>query len=465
MSGQAYRRWICDACGFIYDEKLGDPDSGLAPGTRYEDIADDWQCPLCGLSKSDLRLLPEPNPAGVSVRTARKSVAAKNKCRGGPDYIVIIGAGVAGWSAAEQLRKADPDRPVLLVTACEGLVYPKPALSIALAQGRQADDIVEKNAITRAEELGIDVRTETRIIKIDPLRKRITSSKGGIEYDTLVLATGAHQRALTIAGDAAGSIMRVNDLASYRQLRKSLDGDISRVMILGAGLIGCEFADDMIAAGYTVSVIDPASLPLINLLPDSISSELRTRLQSKGVSWHFHAQLQQLQKSATGLLATLSTGEQIETDLVLSAAGLIANTALANKAGISVTNGIAVDSNMRTSAPDIYALGDCASIDGRIYAYIEPIHRQARAIAAAISGGEDPFMSTPPLIRVKTPTLPLSICNPIDTDQAHWKNIEHSEDGCHMEYAGKPDQFGFILSGSHARHGPALYRRMMSPAV
>ncbi|MES9845275.1 MAG: rubredoxin, partial [Candidatus Sedimenticola sp. 6PFRAG5] len=103
MNDSAFRRWICEACGYIYDEAKGDPDSGLAPGTLYEDIPDDWQCPLCGLTKSDLILLPDPKPMAAVERTKSTS-AGNNNCRGGEDYIVIVGAGIAGWSVAETIR-------------------------------------------------------------------------------------------------------------------------------------------------------------------------------------------------------------------------------------------------------------------------------------------------------------------------------------------------------------------------
>ena len=95
MSDADYRRWICDACGYIYDEAQGDPDSGLMAGTRYEDIPDDWQCPLCGLRKSDLRLLPEMPAPPVHVDRARKTKGTDSKSRGSAEHIVIVGAGVA----------------------------------------------------------------------------------------------------------------------------------------------------------------------------------------------------------------------------------------------------------------------------------------------------------------------------------------------------------------------------------
>ncbi len=459
MNDTAFQRWICDACGYIYDEAKGDPDSGLAPGTRYQDIPDDWYCPLCGLTKSDLRLMPEAPPVAT---VARRPAKAGSKARGGRDYVVIIGAGVAGWSAAEAIRRRDPQRPVLLISACKGLVYPKPAISLAISQGRSADDLVDSDAFSRGAELGIDVQPDTRVLKVDTARKRITTTKGGIEYDKLILALGAHQRELPIEGDAADTVLRINDLLSFKQLQQRLSEGVKRVTILGAGLIGSEFADDLNRAGYAVDVVDPGQRPLAGLLPEAMASELQQRLSGNGVSWHFGSTLQRLERDSERLRAELADGTQLETDLVISAAGLVANTALAEKSGLKVDAGIAVDSDMHTSVADIYALGDCASVDGRLFAYIEPIRRQAEAIAADLMGEHERFMPIPPMVKVKTSSMPMSICRPAGTvvDGA-WRMVSNEEEtGCHFEMLDDDHVVGFALSDALASEANSYYRRM-----
>lgn len=461
MNDAAYQRWICDACGYIYDEAKGDPDSGLAPGTRYEEIPNDWQCPLCGLTKGDLRLLPEVTRPVVAARAAVAPARGAAVCRGGDDYVVIVGAGVAGWSAAEAIRRREPTRPVLLVSACQGLVYPKPAISMALAMGKAPDDLIDTDAAGKAAELGIEVRPDTRIIKLDAARRRLTTVKGSIAYGKLVLALGAQQRVLPLAGDAADSVVRVNDLGSYKQLRNLLTPAVRHVTILGAGLIGCEFADDMTSAGLAVTVIDPASRPLASLVPGAVSAELAGRLAAKGVDWMLGNTLGSLDHGDGCLRATLRDGRVIETDLVLSAAGLVANTQLAEKSGLATDVGIVVDHSMQTSDPNVYAIGDCASLAGQVFAYIEPIRRQAEAIAAHIAGDEERFMPLPPLVKVKTPSLPISVCRPAGpVDDAAWVPVESDGDGMHFEIPGPNTISGFVLSGSLAAQAGGYYRRL-----
>ena len=456
MSGSDFQRYVCDACGYIYDEAEGDPDSGLMPGTRFEDIPNDWQCPLCGLTKSDLRLLPDM-PLAPAVNKVVKPTNTKMS-RGSDDAIVIIGAGIGGWSVAEAVRKQDQQTPILLVSACAGIIYPKPALSTALAKGKSAEDLSDMDAASKAAALNIDVRTETRVIKIDSAKKRITTSKGGIQYGKLILAMGAHQREIPIAGDASDTVVRVNDLLAYRKLRDRLDAGVRHVTILGAGLIGCEFAEDLSSAGYRVSVIEASDHAMASLLPDDVSQRLKMQLQNKGVDWHLSTTLDQVEHNADRLRAILSDGSALETDLILSAAGLQANTQLAEKAGIRVGKGIITDQLMRTSHEGIYAIGDCAEVDGQIYAYIEPIRRQAETIASQLSGNVVPFKTLSPLVRVKTPSFPLSICLPSSVDETSIERRDVNEQ--HIEYLAGGKLVGFILTGTESSSATQMYSQI-----
>lgn len=371
--------------------------------------------------------------------------------------MVIVGAGIAGWSVAEAIRQKDPDSPILLVAACEGISYPKPALSTALASGKSVDDLAEQDAQAKAAQLGLEVRTQTRVLKVDTGKKRITTAKGGIQYGKLVLAMGAHQRELPLSGDAADGVLRVNDLMAYRKLRTRLDQGVRHVTLLGAGLIGCEFAEDLSSAGYAVSVVDPGDYPLASLLPGETAALLRDRLQRNGVHWQFNARLDAVDHGGDRLRATLSSGEAFETDLVLSAAGLVANTQLAEKAGLAVNGGIVTDRMMQTSQADVFALGDCASVEGQVYAYIEPIRRQAATIAAGLRGEDEPFDIKPPLVRVKTPSFPLTVCPPRPVEGLVPRS---SDNPSRIDYLRGEQTVGFVLSGEQAGEGMHLYREL-----
>ena len=176
--------YICKACGLIYDESKGDEDSGLAPGTRFADIRDDWACPLCGVTKADFELyVAEP------VEFARRSVAASKAPRArGNAGTVIVGAGRAGWQMAQTLRAQDAAMPITLVTSCNGDVYDKPLLSVAMARGLAVDQLTRETGREAAGRLGIKLLANTQAVRVSSASRQLRTSRGTLRYQHLVLA-------------------------------------------------------------------------------------------------------------------------------------------------------------------------------------------------------------------------------------------------------------------------------------
>ena len=145
-----YQQYICDACGYIYDEAVGDPDGGLAAGTRYADIPDDWACPLCGVTKADFRLYRAPSREELQARSGAAPTAVPR--RGGPAGVLIVGAGRAGWAMAQALRERDASLPITLVTRCAGDVYDKPMLSVAMARQLHDGALVRESGAVGAQD-------------------------------------------------------------------------------------------------------------------------------------------------------------------------------------------------------------------------------------------------------------------------------------------------------------------------
>ena len=132
-----WKKFLCRACGWIYDEKLGDPDGGLAPGTRFEEIPNDWECPLCGVTKRDF----EPY-----IQRAINIVKPQLNPVGDTGGLVVIGAGLAGWSVIEAVRALEDQYPITLITADSGDRYHKPQLSIAISQNKNAENLITQTA-------------------------------------------------------------------------------------------------------------------------------------------------------------------------------------------------------------------------------------------------------------------------------------------------------------------------------
>lgn len=335
--------------------------------------------------------------------------------------IIIIGAGMAGYTAARELRKLDKTVALTVITADDGGFYSKPMLSNAFAQKKLPAQLVTQSAVQLATQIDATILTATRVEHIDVAGKTLMTSAGPLEYDKLVFAIGAHPIRLPLEGDGAAQVMSVNHVEDYALFRQQLDateaGRQARVTILGAGLIGCEFADDLAGGGHAVSLVDPNALPLAALAAPALSEGLREALTARGVELHLSTTASRVDRARNGYHVSLANGERIETDLVLSAVGLRPSTALARATGLAVNRGIVVDAYGQTSAPDIYALGDCAEYtdaDGatRIMPYIAPLMNAARAIARTLTGTPTAIDLKPSAVMVKTPSFPLALVPP-----------------------------------------------------
>lgn len=369
--------------------------------------------------------------------------------------IVIVGSGLAGWTVVRELRKLDKALPVTLVTADSGDFYSKPMLSNALAQGKTPARLVGTAADAMAAQLGVHLLKETRAGGIDRARKALLTDRGEVPYARLVLALGADPIRLTLAGDAAGAVLSVNDLADYARFRTALDGAHS-VAILGAGLIGCEFANDLAAAGHAVAVLDPAAWPLASLLPQAAGEALIAPLEKLGVTWRLGQAVTQVDHSDSGYRLTLGSGETLRADLVLSAVGLRPRIALAKDAGLAVNRGIVADAFLRTSDPDIFALGDCAEIEGQIRPFVLPIMHAARTLAQTLAGTPTPAAFPPMPVVIKTPACPVAV-QPVARDaQGRWEITADERGVKGLFYDSERRLKGFALTQGHVDERAAL---------
>ncbi len=373
--------------------------------------------------------------------------------------IVIVGSGLAGWTAVRELRKLDKALPVTLVTADSGDFYSKPMLSNALAQGKTPAQLVGTAAAAMAAQQDVILFSQTRTSGIDRARKVLLTDRGEVAYSRLVLALGADPIRLTLAGDAAGAVLSVNDLADYAHFREAL-GSAHSVALLGAGLIGCEFANDLAAAGHAVTVLDPAAWPLASLLPQAAGEALIAPLGQLGVTWRLGQAVTRVDHAERGYRLTLGSGETLSADLVLSAVGLRPRIALAKDAGLMVNRGIVADAFLRTSDPDIYALGDCAEIEGQIRPHVLPIMHAARALAQTLAGTPTPAAFPPMPVVIKTPACPVAV-QPVARDaQGRWL-ITADERGVKGLFYGPGKRLlGFALTQGYSEERVALTRSL-----
>lgn len=405
VSGLPWAIFICKACGLLYDEGKGDEDSGLAAGTRFVDIPDDWACPLCGVTKADF----EPYVA-ETVRETRSSTNRALRAHRSPG-IVIVGAGRAGWQMAQALRAGDASMPITLVTACNGDVYDKPLLSVALARGIAVDKLPRETGPEAARRLNVKLLAQTQAVRISPASRQLRTSRGTLRYAHLVLAHGAEARSLPQFPPAL--CWRINHLQVYAKFRAALGLTPQRIAIIGAGLIGCELANDLALAGHTVTLLDLADRPLAATLSPEQSQQLLDAWKSLPLAFIGDVQVKHVASSTVPNEKQIATecGQLLTIDHIIVAAGLQTPSALAASAGLAWNNGIEVHAEtLATGVKGIHALGDCIAINGQVSRYIEPIGRQAKTVAASILGLTGvSYRHTRIPLRIKTSSLPFTL--------------------------------------------------------
>lgn len=377
--------------------------------------------------------------------------------------IVIVGSGLAGYGVARELRKLDAEMPILMLSADHGGFYSKPMLSNALSSGKTPDTLLNSDAAQMAAQLKIVIRPYCRVAALNHLKKGLILTDGeNILYDRLVLALGADQVRLPLSGSGAGKVLTVNDLDDYRKFRAELDGK-KRVSIIGAGLIGCEFANDLALTGHNVDVIDIGAQPLGRLLPPESGAFMQKKLENAGVVFHLNTSTNSIDQVREHLCLTLANGNSIESDVVLSAVGLRSRTQLAATAGIPVNRGIVVNKFLQTQVNDIYALGDCAEVEGKVLPFVMPISHAARALAATLAGQSTPVHYPAMPVIVKTSSCPAVVSPPDFGVNGAW-SVEEDENGIKALYEDDAGNLiGYALLGEATKERNSLTARL--PAV
>jgi rubredoxin---NAD+ reductase len=362
--------------------------------------------------------------------------------------VVIVGSGLAAYTLAREFRKLDKTTPLTVLSRDHGGFYSKPMLSNALASNKTAATLVMKPAEKMAVELNATVRADTRVDSINTAAKTLRLKDGEvITYRDVVLALGADTLRIQMAGDGADAVISVNDLDDYARFADKLEG-VKTVAILGAGLIGCEFANDLLHRGIHSTVIDLADRPLSRLLPAEASAFLRDKLEAAGVQFRFNVAVHQVNKTATGFDVELTDNSHVQADLVLSAIGLRPRTELADAAGITVNRGVIVNRHLATSTAHVHALGDCAEVAGHVLPYVMPLMQQARALAATLTGTPTQVVYPCMPVMVKTPACPTVVCPPLPHAEGNWQ-VTTTADGCDARFIGTDGStLGFALLGA-----------------
>ncbi|CDX22964.1 Rhodocoxin reductase [Mesorhizobium sp. ORS 3324] len=315
--------------------------------------------------------------------------------------VVIVGAGHAGVQAAASLREEGYDGPVILAGDENELPYHKPPLSKTFIKDAEA-----KPQPLRGEAFysgnAIDYRPGVRIDRIDVCARRLDVSGGGtLAFDRLVLATGSRPRLLRFEGAELAGVVSLRSLADARLIRE-LSAQSEDVVILGGGFIGLEIAATLRAAGRKVTVVEALERLLGRAVAPAIAAHVLQRLEAMGVRVLTGTTIVRLDGEGGRVRAAVtSDGERLPAQMVVIGIGVVPNVELAEAAGIAIANGIRVDQHMRSSIPEILAVGDAASYrhwftggDVRLES-VQNATDQARLAARTILGHTEPYSAVP----------------------------------------------------------------------
>ncbi|WP_010201829.1 FAD-dependent oxidoreductase [Psychrobacter sp. PAMC 21119] len=372
--------------------------------------------------------------------------------------IVIIGAGLAGWHVIDAIRAKDTDIPITLVTADSGDRYHKPMLTMAISQRKSAADLVRATGVDAAEAANIKLLANTQVTDVDTTTQQLqlvsaqrsdpaNTDYATISYGKLVLAMGAHP--IFPKSLPEDLVWHVNHIERFGQLQENLATGSQHVAIVGAGMVGTEIAEDLLKAGHQVTLIDLNDAPLSQMLPPKATARIAQAVKSQGINFLGGYQVSAITRISDGKLQVSyealvsatdsSTAEPIEpliVDHVIASTGLTVDDKLPTAAGVDFDRrtGIVVDApTLRTSTANIYAIGDCMSIDGVPCRYVAPLRAQAATIADDVLGlDHNGYDHKPPMIRLKNKAISVMVTG-VPQATGNWQVKTESDDELIMD--------------------------------
>ena len=379
--------------------------------------------------------------------------------------VVIIGAGLAGWHVIDAIRAKDTEIPITLITADSGDRYHKPMLTMAISQNKRASDLVRASGSEAAKTAEVTLLANTQVTDIDPVSQtvqvRSTAQSDDtlttIGYEKMVLAMGAHP--IFPKSLPQDLVWHVNHIERFSQLQEKLAAGSQHVAIVGAGMVGTEIAEDLLKAGHKVTLIDLNDAPLSQMLPAKATARITKAIESQGIQFLGGYQVSAVarvndddnnndsndSKKLRVDYAPLSSDadnadtqplEPLIVDHVIASTGLTVDEQLPAAAGVEFDRrtGIVVDAaTLRTNAANIYAIGDCMSINGVACRYVAPLRAQAATIADDILGHEHSgYDHKPPMIRLKNKAISVMVTG-VPQAAGNWQVKTESDDELIMD--------------------------------
>jgi nitrite reductase (NADH) large subunit len=340
---------------------------------------------------------------------------------------LIIGNGVAGTTAAENIRRFDPNGEIAIVTDEDIPFYYRVRLPDYLGGGVAESELVAKKDAWYKEK-NISLQLKTTITGGNPGEKNVHTADGVVlAYDKLLLANGSHPFIPPVNGSDIKGIFAIHTVSDVRQILKAVE-KISSVVLIGGGLLGLETANALHKLGKKITVIE--FFP--RLLPRQLDNEGATRLQhffeNMGFSFRLGTSTRKItgEEKVEGVL--LENGDFVPTEMVIISAGVKSSLELARMLEVRTDKGIIVNKYMQTSQPAIYSAGDVIEFEGKTYGIWPAAMEQGKIAGINISGGKVPYTGTTLSNILKVAGIDLASAGEIDEDNRYESKVVASED-------------------------------------
>jgi nitrite reductase (NADH) large subunit len=328
---------------------------------------------------------------------------------------LIIGNGVAGNAAAENIRKHDPDGKIVIFSRESRPFYYVPALPEYLA-GEKAADQITLHQQGWYDQRRIDLYLDTRVTRIDAAQKFVETGQGQrFPYDKLLLATGGNSFVPPIQGADSAKVFSLRTLADADRIKEATEG-AKTVVLIGGGLLGLEAGNGLRKLGLKVIVVEffPRLLP--RQMDAAGAAMLAQQMEDMGFTFYLGAKTKEITPGPDGLTVNLESGEKLKGDLVLISAGVRPDLSLAQTLGLDIDKGVKVDDTMKTSRDGIYAAGDLIEHRGRFYGIWPAAMEQGKVAGAAMAGQAAKYEGTLPSNVLKVVGIDLMAAGDIDAD-------------------------------------------------
>lgn len=323
------------------------------------------------------------------------------------ERVVIIGNGMAGVRTLEEILARAPGRFDITVFGAEQHpAYNRIMLSSVLAGEKHFPDIVTHPADWYSSR-GVDLRLGEKVIAVDCAARRVIAAGGEcIAYDRLILATGSHPVMPPLAGSDLPGVVSFRDAVDVERMVAAA-GRGGRAVVIGGGLLGLEAASGLRARFMQVTVVHLNSHLMERQLDAEAAGLLRRALEQRGIGIVTDAETQAILGADRVTGVRLKSGQDLPADLVVMAIGVRPNADIARAAGLHVERGIVVDDHMRSSDPNIFAVGECVQHRGACHGLVAPLYDMAAVLAGTLAGDANGYVPAATATRLKVTGIEL----------------------------------------------------------